>query len=156
MVYELRVRDATAEHDAFRRVCFFDTPPWCMSLRDIKSKICSKFEASGAVDDDGGTLSPPGRLGMARNFVRQMSGGVTMARSVSEDEYTRSVECLVRLSDRLEVCDDEDVTELRNGDRLEVTFTRIRKPDDVRPTPAHSAPILSGTAPRRGSRGHLR
>eukprot|EP00929_Paragymnodinium_shiwhaense_P029659 TRINITY_DN1694_c0_g1_i1.p1 TRINITY_DN1694_c0_g1~~TRINITY_DN1694_c0_g1_i1.p1 ORF type:complete len:111 (-),score=18.84 TRINITY_DN1694_c0_g1_i1:410-742(-) len=36
---------------------------------------------------------------------------------------TKHVQLLVRIRDRLEVCDDEDASILTNGDRLEVTFS---------------------------------
>eukprot|EP00929_Paragymnodinium_shiwhaense_P054281 TRINITY_DN27196_c0_g2_i1.p1 TRINITY_DN27196_c0_g2~~TRINITY_DN27196_c0_g2_i1.p1 ORF type:complete len:633 (+),score=59.15 TRINITY_DN27196_c0_g2_i1:235-1899(+) len=129
IVYELRVRDSSSGHDAFRRVCF-TKPPWSMPLRHIRAKIVSKFE--------GNTEEPVVSSGLGGRLVRQISGGATpFSREVSHEDC-RSVEYLVRLSDRLEICDDEDVAELRNGDRLEVTFSTAatRRAISAAPTPA--------------------
>eukprot|EP00929_Paragymnodinium_shiwhaense_P006983 TRINITY_DN110938_c0_g1_i1.p1 TRINITY_DN110938_c0_g1~~TRINITY_DN110938_c0_g1_i1.p1 ORF type:complete len:582 (-),score=67.03 TRINITY_DN110938_c0_g1_i1:148-1893(-) len=137
VVYELRVRDASAGHDAFRRVCF-NQPPSQMSMADIEVKICGKFDARNAAANE--PNSPLGGVpGHVMGFARQFSGATTapLGRELSEEETRRTVDYLIRLSDRLEICDDDDVAELRNGDRLEVTFARRRR----RSLAPHSAPF---------------
>jgi len=100
----LKVRDASRSLDAFRQVYFpvqrdpDGYPLGLVAVADfvkLESLICAKFRGS-----DG-------------------------RRASAAHDAARSLDTLVRLRDRLEIVDNEDVSQLKDGDELEVTFTYV-------------------------------
>eukprot|EP00929_Paragymnodinium_shiwhaense_P094805 TRINITY_DN55610_c0_g1_i1.p1 TRINITY_DN55610_c0_g1~~TRINITY_DN55610_c0_g1_i1.p1 ORF type:complete len:485 (+),score=81.23 TRINITY_DN55610_c0_g1_i1:92-1546(+) len=90
--FEIRVRDTAGGHDSFRRVAL-SCHPREMALEDLKRRIAQKFR-------------------------RPQAPGARAPRA----QVVLTVTCLLRLSDSLELHDDEDAQCLANADRLEVTF----------------------------------